>query len=255
MSLDLPGARRCADTGLLLVPATGQVTWRVGKTAYGPLSPQLRDNTSAKDWNRFDIHNGRTLYSASTRECAYSEVLDPLKRARPGPTKDAAFLGRTPGQFAAQVATDWARNNVAPPGDIDERTWRTNRTLWALRLPTTGWWVHLEDPDSMAATEKAIPAQLAAAGAPTLDVSVLRGTTNRIVTVTLADWVHSLPLDDGTHPLGIHYYSRHATGASWAYWLREPAGTPPPEVLSEHTIDLDDLDLVTVTQRFGITLR
>lgn len=254
MSLDLPGVRRCADTGLLLVPATGQITWRVGKTAHGPLHPQLRDHTTAETWNRFDVHNGRTLYAASNRECAYSEVLAALKRAAASNTKDAAFLGLTPAGFASEVANDWSRNHVAAPGDIDEDRWRVARTLWSLRLPTAGWWVRLEDPDSMAAAEKAIPTELAAAGAPTVDVGVLRGN-NRIATVLLADWIYNLHLDDGTRPLGIHYDSRHATGTSWAYWIRPgPTTNEQVTVISEHPIDLHDPDLATVTHRFGVTL-
>jgi len=258
---DLPGVRRCADTGLFLVPATGQVTWRVGRTAYGPLSPQLRDHTMATGWNRFDIHHGRTLYTASTRECAYSEVLAALKKPHASPAaanKDAAFLGLDPATFAAQVATDWTTNHVAAPGIITDDHWRTQRTLWSLRLPLTGWWVRLEDPDSMAAAEKAIPTELATAGAPTLDVGVLRGS-NRVATVLVADWVHGLRLDDGTQPLGIHYDSKHATGHSWAYWMPRPDDRTPPkhepvQVVTEHPVERADPDLLTVTRRFGISL-
>jgi hypothetical protein len=36
------GARVCARTGLVLVPAKGETGWRLSKTSYGPLNPPAR---------------------------------------------------------------------------------------------------------------------------------------------------------------------------------------------------------------------
>jgi len=57
------GARVCARTGLVLMPAKGETGWRLAKTSYGPLNPPARPADPDADpaaWGRFDIRGGRT---------------------------------------------------------------------------------------------------------------------------------------------------------------------------------------------------
>lgn len=71
-------------------------TWRIAKTSYGPFNPPLRENAGDRDsWGRFDSIGGRTIYSATTRECAFAEILSYYKRrlgASDALVRDAAAL-------------------------------------------------------------------------------------------------------------------------------------------------------------------
>lgn len=256
MNPPLPGARRCRATGLTLVPATGQNAWRIAKSARGPLHPPLRPaSTHRSGWGRFDATGRRTAYLASTRECAYAEVLAYLRRnlSSGDPlAKDAAALGMSVAQFVAEVESDWATSGHMPPGHLP-RGWRSERLLYELNLPSAGHWVDLATPDSLAAAESALPDQLAATGVTTLDLGVLHGT-NREATTAIAAWVSSQTLDDGTSPLGIVYESKHATGLAWAHWLPSAPTLRGITERASEPITGEDGDLLTVARRFGITV-
>lgn len=135
--------RICTRTGLVLVPAAGQQVWRVAKTAYGPLNPPLRPVEGIEDtagWSRFDVPDARTVYAASTAECAYAEVLA-YHRRRLGDqdplVADAIAVGLTATELAAEVTTEWGDRGHMRPGEL-ALGWRAERTLYRLRLPTTG---------------------------------------------------------------------------------------------------------------------
>ncbi len=57
-----PGARVCARTGLLLVPAGGEREFRVALTSYGALNPPVRGpaGSDVGSWSRHDTPGGRT---------------------------------------------------------------------------------------------------------------------------------------------------------------------------------------------------
>ena len=77
MSFYRPGARVCTRTGLVLVPAAGEREFRVAMTSYGALNPPVRGpaGSDVLSWSRHDTYGGRTIYTASTRGCAFDEVL------------------------------------------------------------------------------------------------------------------------------------------------------------------------------------
>jgi hypothetical protein len=237
-SAPLDGTHQGRASRHLTGRAATRVRRRVAKTAYGPLNPPRRpsDGNDPAGWGRFDTTNGRTVYGAATRECAYAEVLsytrrrlgqtDPLAAAAEGL---AAVDGAT--ALAEIVDQEWAERGHLPLGHLP-RGWREERAIYRLELPSEGWWVLLESPESIAAIERALPGQLAACGVADLDVAVLRGA-NRAATVLMAARVRGLILDDASRPHGIRFSSRHATGDCWAFWLRHvdagsTAASEPP---------------------------
>jgi hypothetical protein len=256
------GGRVCGRTGLVLTPARSETAWRIATTSYGPLNPPLRsgDRRDCAGWGRFDIPGGRTAYLAESRECAYAEVLAYYRRRigdRDSLSKDAAFLELTDDALAALIEAEWATRGHVAPGHLPAG-WRTSRTIYRIELPSSGWWVVLEHPDSIASAEAALGAELEAEGIDALDVAVLRGS-NRAVTVLLADWVRQSLLDDGSAPHGISYQSRHATGGAWAYWL--PSGRPATatavskaRITRASPIAANDPDLRAVAERFRVTV-
>lgn len=76
------------------------------------------------------------------------------------------------------------------------------------------------------------------------------------MTTRIADIVRAAVLDDGTHPRGIHFGSKHGAGWCRALWL--PEGTPPPiagvRIATEEHISLFDDALQRVARRFPITI-
>jgi len=235
MTFHRPGARVCARTGLVLVPSAGEPAYRVALSSYGPLNPPARGPVGAdvSSWSRYDTYDGRTVYTASTRGCAFDEVLAGFRRwlgARDSLAKDAAAVGLSVPEFLRAVDEDWAELGVMVPGHLP-RAWRTARLLYTVTDPPSGWWVMLDTAESIATIRAALGERLAVGGVTDVDLALLHGP-DRFATVRIAGWVRSAVLDDGTPPHGIVYRSRHAGGGVHAYWLRRldaghPAGTEP----------------------------
>ena len=89
--------RRCASTGLTLVQAAGQISFRVAKDRYGALS--VRKNSivgpmpigtaaTSDSRGRYDSI-GSTIYLADSRQCAYAEVLLGFRQQRASVAKAA----------------------------------------------------------------------------------------------------------------------------------------------------------------------
>ena len=129
MNFYRPGVRVCSRTGLVLVPAAGEREFRVASSSYGALNPPVRDpmGSAVLSWSRHDTYGGRTVYTASTRGCAFDEVLAGFRR-RLGTTdslvKDAAAVGLTVAEFIAAMEQDWASLGVLYPGHVPA-VWRT----------------------------------------------------------------------------------------------------------------------------------
>jgi len=262
MNFYRPGVRVCSRTGLVLVPAAGEREFRVASSSYGALNPPVRGlvGSDVLSWSRHDTYGGRTVYTASTRRCAFDEVLAGFRR-RLGTTdslvKDAAAVGLTVAEFIAAMEQDWASLGVLYPGHVPA-VWRTGRLMFTVTLPTAGWWVALDAPESIAAIRSELGDRLALLGVTDLDLTVLYGG-NRAATVQIADWVRSITVDDDTRPHGIVYRSRHAGGDVHAYWLRAvDAGLP----LSSEAVTADvgasipvaDPDLLATATRYGLVI-
>lgn len=144
-----------------------------------------------------------------------------------------------------------------PPGHL-ARGWHAERAVYRLALPSDGWWVLLEHPDSLAAIEFALGEHLASVGVSALDVAVLRGG-QREATVLMAGWIRQQVLDEGSQAQCVEYERKHAAGTAWAYWLRrvDDGQDPASEPLTADggtPIRDDDPHLLAVSQRFGIKI-
>lgn len=221
---------------------------RVARLTYGAFGVLCRPNDGGKpaDWSRFDTPGGRTLYCAESRECAFAESISVFKQ----PLGALAIGGA--------VEREWADLGYLPPGHLSP-SWRTDRALYTLRLPDTGWWILLETPDSLAAIETALGQQLNALGATMITVATLRGE-DRAVTTTIAAWARSqLVGDDAMPALGITYFSKHAAGQCWAYWMRATDDGMPvtAEAVMYEQVDRiahNEPALVAVAARYGVVV-
>jgi hypothetical protein len=262
MTVHRPGARVCARTGLVLVPSAEESGYRVALISYGPLNPPVRGpvGSDVSSWSRYDTYDGRTVYTASTRGCAFDEVLAGFRRrlgARDSLARDAAAVGLSVPEFLRAVDEDWAELGVMFPGHLP-RAWRTARLLYTVTHPGSGWWVMLDTAESIAAVRAALGDRLAVGGVTDVDLALLHGP-DRLATVEIAGWVRSTTLEDGTAPHGIVYRSRHAGGDVHAYWLRRldaghPAGTEPLAADTGPPITAGDPDLRDTAARYGLTV-
>ena len=246
---------RCGATGLHLISDPGIYGYHVGKNDYPPLSAATRDAAAKwrQAWGRYDVP-GQTFYLAETRECAYAEVLSQYKRANGTSdtlAKDAAAVGLTLQAFVEEVAQEWSERDSMGLGALPAG-WRYDRGMIPAVMPDPGWLVHVEHPDSIAAIESMMGAQLAAHGVAHLTTGTLRGE-ERSVTTAIAEHLHGLTLDTGGRPLGIHFGSKHGAGWCKAIWLDHPdAGDIL--TLSPEPITLSDDDLIAASDRFRIRI-
>ncbi len=237
-------------SGLRLIPCRGEVGFRVAKRAYPVASAPLRTADDLRDeWGRFDTV-GSTLYVAETARSAYTEVLSPLKQANGTVNSlqaDAESMGMTIEEFLEEIASEWGERNFMGLGAVPAK-WRELRAIHQILLPSAGWWVDIEHPDSIAAINDGLAGFLAGQGIPALDTSHLRGA-NRYVTTMIATLTQSLTVDDGTTPVGIHFGSRH--GGAWckAIWLHEGLELIP---LGPEPILVTDPDLAAAADNFRI---
>lgn len=102
-----------------------------------------------------------------------------------------------------------------PPGHL-ARGWHAERAVYRLALPSDGWWVLLEHPDSLAAIEFALGEHLASGGVSALDVAVLRGG-QREATVLMAGWIRQ---QGGASSNGAGSCARHSVASSGVGYCR-----------------------------------
>lgn len=238
----------CSVTGLALIKYPAKGTWRVFKTAFGPLAGRPRTSEDPSDWNRFDLPNAATLYSSTDPQGAYAEVLAPLR-----PRVDelaalavAVFGDVDPGDDP--IAEEWAAKGHMHVNNIP-KVWHTERNLVQVGVATDGWYIDIEHPVSLQVLRSRFVGMLAERALEDFDVSVIRGH-DRVVTCAVAEWVNGLYLEDGSVPLGIRYNSRYAT--DWECW----ATFADTKTESAHIIGLDsaDPDLNAVAQLFKLRL-
>lgn len=150
-------ARVCPKTGLYLVAATGQDGWRVAQERYtrsggilavranehiGPLPPEVPDQRG-----RFDTI-GRTVYFAEQATTAFAEVLQDFRAARVGLHADTEAIGMTTAEYMAQVRAEAEINGRERPWAVNA-AWQMSRSLHRVAMPATGWWVQIEDKNTL----------------------------------------------------------------------------------------------------------
>lgn len=243
---------------MALVEASWQTAYRVQENGYPAISAVSRGRaTDRGTWNRYDT-SGTTVYLADNAACAFQETISPFKR-RLGSVdpwqKDADALGMSLEEFYDAVASDWEERQFMYTGTLPRR-WREARSLHLVSLPKHGWWVDIEDAESLSALEKSMPHLIAGAGVLQLDRSQAL-SLNRQLTTMLAEQVRASTLFDGSRAIGMVFGSRHGGGTNYAVWLRHhddglTGDTEGMEVLATRPISFRDPSLETACRRFDI---
>lgn len=220
--------RTCGYTGLRLIKADSEEAFRVAKDRYGALSVRRNDIvgplpmapglTSIDRRGRYDTV-GSTIYLAARRRCAYAEVLTGFRQERASAAKAAESIGMTVDDYIAQVKAEAEENGIDVPWSITV-DWQMGRSVYRVRLPRAGWWVKVDDLDTLSALQRLAPT----VPGLTESLQVLTATSiygeDRDLTTLLAQVIRMQVLDDGSEPLGISYASKTLFGRCWAYWDR-----------------------------------
>lgn len=252
------GERSCSATGLRLIPARGETAYRVAKdrgrpalegfpnTEVGALRPGTIDRRGR--WDTI----GSTLYLADSPQTAFAEVLAPLRINRERLRLAAERSGYTDvDTYANEILHQAVENDVDRPWAISCR-WQFARSIYQLTLPSNGWWVRIDHPDTLLA------AQEAGRTTPGLTTDIWSGDiegSERAVTTLIAEYIRGVVLDDGSRPLGIEYRSRTLIGRCYAWWDRRgddglPPGADDPRL--EHSTNVDTPALREIAATFGL---
>lgn len=243
MSPAAPSSYTCPATGLRIIHA-GLSGYRIATREWGPLNPRPRyaaPGATRSDWSRYDVP-GTTIYLAETEQIAFAEMLAPYARllgSNDSLRKDAHSLGMTIEDFIAEVSREWDEQAFMQQGHLPG-SWRTRRLLYRAETRTSGPWVDIEHPDSIAAIRHHLGHTLHRdAALTTLTVANLR-SDNREVTTRIASWVNHQVLNDGTTPWGIVFGSKHGGGQCFAYWPRANDPAEKIEITARTLIAADD---------------
>lgn len=228
--------RICTKTGLRLVEAGGQTAYRVAKDRYGALSARRNDHVGPRpvgydsgagdSRGRYDTL-GSTIYLAESRRCAYAEVLNGFRQERARIAEAAASIGMGVEEYIETVTAEAEANGVSLPWTISA-DWQMDRSIYEIRLPRQGWWVRIDDAETLRSLEHLASTAPGAPGEVTMLTATEVTGPDRDLTTLLAHIIRQQALDDGSEPLGIVFQSRTLTGDCWAYWdRRADAGLPP----------------------------
>lgn len=222
-----------ASPGLVLIEAPSRL-WRVER-----VDPPLQfsrinavDVNLERAGNRFDVPGAGVLYGASSPEGAYAETLAPF---RPSASLIAKLAALQPqgGNVAGSVPASW----------------RLERRLRALTVPSALPFVDLDSPATHTALTRSAPLTLLEHGVGTLDVATVRGPDRRL-TRALAAWLYGQTDEHGSALYsGIRYESRLGPYECWAIF----DGTIP-QLLEEQAIELGDPALASVAQQYALTI-
>lgn len=236
----------CGATGLLLVRSRGRA-YRIGKSKYDQLKPPMRGSGADRDdWGRWDSPGGSTIYLASSIRGAFGEVLPYLSNGLPQTPLSDLFDDVDPGDTQTLDRAVAHELPALGPCRAVTQGWRLQRNIYVFDLPDDGWFIDIQAAESIAA----INDWRLGDGAPAdrLTVSELTGK-HRFDTTTIAGWVRSRVLDDGTLPLGIRYLSKHGTNlVNYAYWPRalddgKTHLSEPLKLVEQYAVRKDDHDL------------
>lgn len=201
----------CERTGLALVPASEQQTFRLAKPSYGVLNPLVRGLSSSEDragWNRFDLSGEQTIYCASSPEGAYGELLGALKIS--GTYRGQDYLdGVGDAGLYSLIAEDWAGLGKRPPGVVDI-DWLHAHRMYTVAMPPSGWFVEIEHARTLTYLSGHIPLPLWERSIAEITVSEIR-SSDRHITTELAGTLAAAVLAKRSPALGVHYHSKHGT--------------------------------------------
>lgn len=212
----------CERTGLALVPAREQQTFRLAKPSYGALNPPPRGLSSSEDragWNRFDLPGAQTIYAASSTEGAYGELLGALKIS--GTYRGHDYLDEVGDvDLYALIAEDWADLGKRGPGVVDIG-WLYAHRMYTVTMPASGRFVEIEHARTLTYLSGHIPLPLWERGTTEITASEIR-SSDRHLTTELASTLATAVLAEHSLALGAHYHSKHGTEwTCWAVWLRD----------------------------------
>lgn len=237
--------RTCTSTGLPLIASPGHFTYRISQDRFGILNPPLRPLTGDRQaWGRWDVAGHRTLYVANSETSAYAEALSYVAPALPKQPMAELFDDITPSDLATldeQIAFEM-REHGSATGRAAPHGWRGDRTTNSLSLPRDGWVVDVSANQSLSAISRALGGVLLDYQVAELTLSVITNTLDKRVTTTIADWIRSCVLDDGSLPHGVVFRSKWgADWRSWAVWLRKidegfPSAAEPTKHLTSDRI-------------------
>lgn len=254
--------RVCSTTGLALTKAAGRVIWRVQKSSYGALNPLVPDNRSeVGQWGRWDVLGHRTIYGSNNALGAYLETLQSFRLDPHNSPKLSELFDPDPeireGETLLEAVTEeWGICFSFKPGLIPG-SWRGERSLYKLRLPQDGWLVDVGHGESVGTIGRQIQSQLEALDITKLTLAEVYGA-NRAVTAAIAEWIHSVVLDDGSLPLGILYDSKWGNDqACYAIWLRavddgKETTSEPTKLVDTQSIDWDSADFKGAMRRHNL---
>ena len=240
----------CPLTGLRLVAAAGESGWRVAHERYvrrggilsvavnkqvGPLPAGAPDSRG-----RFDTV-GRTVYFGQTEEVAFAEVLQGFRKRAVAVSADAEAAGYADvDQYIAEVLSDARANRMDRPWAISG-DWQWARCVHEVAMPTEGWWVVIDHPDTLNTLTNRLAPSLRRLGIDMVTTGLTAGE-GREVTTLLAEEVRNTVLFDRSLPLGIDFPSKTAYGRCWAWWDRNAddgllPGPNDPRTIHDHNVD------------------
>lgn len=222
------GGKVCSQSGLWIVPARAEKSFRVAKDRYGALAvrkntlvgppPMGTDPSQGDQRGRFDTI-GSTIYLADSRRCAYAEVLGGFRQERSALAKVATSIGWNVDEYIAKVIEEAKANGVDVPWSIAV-DWQFDRSIYEIRLPGSGWWVQIDHASTLSALERMAPKVPGLAEQQLLLTAGHINGEDRDLTTLLAHTIRNSMLEDGSEPLGISFASKSLMGRCWAFWDR-----------------------------------
>jgi hypothetical protein len=233
---------------------------------YGPLNPPVRTGPPDLTWARFDVPGWATVYGADQRVGAFLETLA-YAVPDPGLSNLASLFPDGPGPT---IDEEWQASGFGhmPSGSVNLQ-WRTTRSIAQIRPRADLTLIDLCHSQTLGLLRSTV-----AEWAPTghrvrtmpnlLDVSALTGP-DRALTCSLAWWLASQELPDGSLPSGVRYPSRHGIDqqatALWVDMGRFSPGTDTAHAV-EAAIDTvasaqfsdRDPDLQAAAMLLGVTV-
>ena len=238
----------CPKTGLKLLPSASRMGWRVARTSYGALNPQLRDaaDPSRQVWGRWDVPGVKTIYAS---ECPIGSYMETLAWSRPTKDESASkyFSDAKPGEtIHAAIAAEWVVEGTMCLWSVPA-SWRDDRNLYQLELPSAGWLIDVNDSESLSSLTAVLDCSAQ------LTLSDLSGD-NRVLTTRIAEWVRAQRLFDQSTPIGIAYRSRFGTNhLCFALWLSGEGAAEPTKVMSDAPIKPNDSTYQNAARQLRIT--